>query len=273
MSENNAKLNMNKVVNAVRKRILTMAYKGNSAHVACALSCVEILVALYNGILNISVENIKNPLRNRFILSKGHGAMALYAVLENAGIVSAEMIEKYATDGAVLAEHPCSITTPGIEFSTGSLGHGPGVACGMAFAAKFDRSSSRIFVLCSDGELNEGSVWEAVLFANAHKLDNLVLIVDHNCMQALGKTDDIIPLLSLAKKFKSFGWAVKEVDGHDVKRLYKVLNNIPFEEGKPSVVIAHTVKGKGVSFMENNLLWHYKPPNEEELKMAIAEIK
>lgn len=256
----------------IRNSILNMIYKSGSPHIGSCFSSVEILTALYSGILNISPDDTFNPDRDRFILSKGHAAAALYAVLAEHGFLSKNEINGFAVNGGALEQHPSRDLKRGIEVSTGSLGHGLSVGTGMAIAGKRDKKDYKVYVLLSDGELNEGSTWEAVMFASHHKLDNLIAIVDYNKIQALGYTKDIINLEPLSRKWLSFGWAVKEINGHDFSQIFEAFDSVPFSEGKPGVIIAHTVKGKGVSFMEDNLLWHYRAPDAKEYEMALKEL-
>jgi len=256
----------------VRLIILDMIHKTRSPHIGSSLSIVEVLVALYFKILNISPKDPFNENRDRFILSKGHGCPAFYAVLAERGFLSKEDLQGFAVNDGVLEQHPNRDIKKGIEIFAGSLGHGLSIGAGMALAAKRDRKDYEIYVLMSDGELNEGSVWEAAMFAAHHNLDNLTAIVDCNKIQALGCTKDIINLEPLSQKWSSFGWATSEVDGHDFNHLFKTFENIPFSTGKPNIIIANTVKGKGVSFMEDKLLWHYRSPDDEEYKKALEEL-
>jgi transketolase len=270
-----ARKNENKlkvIAKRVRVKILQLVYHAHSPHIGPSFSCVEILVSLYFKILNIPPKKRGDANRDRFIFSKGHACPALYAILQKRGFISKKDLDNYGKNGSVLEHHPTMDFKRGIEISTGSLGHGLSVAVGMALAAKRDRKRHKVYVLLSDGELNEGSTWEAVLFAAHHKLDNLVVIVDYNKMQALGFTKDIIKLDPLAKKWASFNWEAKEIDGHNFNDIFKVFRRLPFKQGKPSAIIAHTVKGKGVSFMENSLLWHYRPPDDNEYKRAMQEL-
>jgi transketolase len=256
----------------VRKTILDMIYKTKSPHIGPSFSIVEILVALYFKYLNTSPDDPLNNKRDRFILSKGHACPALYAVLAERGFLSDEDLNGFAVDGGLLEQHPNRDIQKGIEVSTGSLGHGLSMGVGMALAGKVDKKTYRTFVLLSDGELNEGSVWEAAMFAGHHKLNNIVAIIDCNKIQALGFTKDVIDLEPLSKKWSSFGWSVKEIDGHDLQEIEDTLRTVPFEKDRPSVVIAHTIKGKGVSFMENELLWHYRTPDSNEYQKALEEL-
>lgn len=261
-----------KIANNIRKQILSMLYKTKSPHIGSSFSCVETLVALYYNIMSISPENVNNPCRDRFIFSKGHACPALYSVLSEKGFIKKDVFAGFAVDGGTLEHHPTINCKWGIEFSSGSLGHGLSVAAGMAYAAKKDNKKYKIYALLSDGELNEGSTWEPIMFSAQHKLNNLVTIVDYNKMQALGFTKDIIDLDPLAKKWELFGWEAKEVDGHSFEQIIDAFETFDYKSYKPKVIIAHTIKGKGVSFMENNLLWHYRPPNKEEYEKAIKEL-
>jgi transketolase len=215
--------------------------------------------------------NPKNPDRDRFLLSKGHACTGLYAVLALKGFFPISNLESYAQDGSDFTSHT-NHHIPGVEISAGTLGHALSISCGLALAAKRKSHNCKTYCLLSDGELDEGSNWEAVLFAPQLKLDNLILIVDYNKIQSLGNVKDIIDLNPLTEKFNAFRWETIEVDGHDHKSLKKALLHVRKLTGKPKVIIAHTIKGKGISFMENKLLWHYKSPGREELDLAINEL-
>lgn len=256
----------------IRIRILKLIHITGSPHIGSSLSIVEILIALYFRVLHTDPSSPENPKRDRFILSKGHACAAFYAVLTKRGFMSEEDLNRFAIDGGVLEQHPSKDISRGIETSTGSLGHGLSVGVGMALAAKHDNGSHNIYVLLSEGELNEGSTWEAVMFAGHHKLDNLTAVIDYNKLQALGYTNDIIDLEPLLQKWSSFGWEVREIDGHNFQQIFETFDLIPFSANKPNVIIAHTIKGKGVSFMENKLLWHYRAPNDEEYNRALREL-
>lgn len=258
----------------IRKSILKMVTVSKSSHVGSALSIVEILVTLYFKILNIYPLFPEKEDRDRFILSKGHASAALYATLAERGFFSKDSldIDKYHTDGGVLPGHLDSSITPGVEVSTGSLGHGLPMGTGMAIAAKHDNKNYKIYVLMSDGECDEGSTWEAAMLAAHLKLDNLVAIIDYNKIQSFGRVKEVIDLEPLYDKWISFGWAVKEIDGHNYQELSSAFEPLPFKRSKPSMIIAHTIKGKGVSFMEDKLEWHYKSPTQEQYEMAIKEI-
>lgn len=260
------------IAKRIRREILEMIYKAKMPHIGSAFSIVEILVALYFKCLSVSPENKKDKNRDIFILSKGHSCSALYAVLAERGFFKKEILKKFAVNGGLLEGHPTRNLDLGIEVSTGSLGHGLSIGAGIAVAKKFDNLNSRVFVLLSDGETQEGSVWEAALFAAHHQLDNLIAIIDYNKLQALDKTENILNLEPFKKKWESFSWQVKEIDGHDFNQIIQVLEEVPFKQLKPSVIIAHTKKGKGVSFMEDNILWHSKYPDEEEFKKALKEL-
>jgi len=263
---------LQKMAGDIRRGILKTICKGGGGHIPASLSIVEILVFLYNSVLNIDPKNIKNEDRDRFILSKGHACVALYSVLANKGFFPKDELDKFGKKGSILGGHPDMLKVPGIEASTGSLGHGFSFGIGMALAGKLDRKDYRVFVIIGDGECQEGSVWEAAMFAPQHKLDNLVVIVDYNKIQAMDRLDKIISMDPLADKWKAFGWEVKEADGHDFSSLQEVFTSIPFIKGMPNLVIANTIKGKGISFMENTPIWHYRLPNKEEMKIACKEL-
>lgn len=254
----------------IRERVLNLIYKTRSPHIGPSFSIVEILVALYFKQMNTSADHPLNPDRDRFILSKGHSCAALYAVLAEKGFMSKNDLDNFAVNGGILEQHPNIDLMKGIEVSTGSLGHGLPIGAGMALAGKVDNKQYKIYVLLSDGELNEGSVWEAIMFAGHHKLNNLVAFVDYNKIQALGCTKDIIDLEPLGEKWKCFGWNVQEVDGHSFEQIFDAVSQLSHE--KPNIIILHTLKGKGVSFMENQLLWHYRAPDENEYALALKEI-
>jgi len=249
-----------------------MHHQADASHIGSSFSCVEILVALYFHVLKIDPAKPKWPQRDRLILSKGHAASVLYATLAHRGFFDPTRLNKYCQDGSRLLGHVTRDCVPGVEVSTGSLGHGLPLGIGMGLAACRDKKSYRTFIVISDGECNEGSVWEAAMFASHHKLDNIIVIIDVNRLQAFGSTRDIIDMEPMADKWRSFGWAVRQADGHDVKSLAKNLDSVPFEKGKPSVLMAHTVKGKGVSFMENQLAWHYRSPKKDQYAQALEEL-
>jgi len=247
-----------------------MAHSAQAPHTGSALSCADLLVALYWSVLRLDPNAPGEPDRDRLILSKGHASTAQYAALAERGFFPNAVLEEYARDGGRLAEHAGPHCVPGVEAATGSLGHGLAIGVGLALAAKLHRARYRVFVILSDGECYEGSVWEAALLASAQRLDNLVAIVDFNNWSAMDRTRPALD--PLTEKWRSFGWSVQELDGHDFNQILAALNSAPFEPGRPSMMVAHTVKGKGVSFMEDNLEWHYRPPNHDDLARALREI-
>jgi transketolase len=232
----------------------------------------DLVACLYWNTLRIDPTDPAWPERDRFILSKGHGAAILYAALAERGFFPVSELDSYCQSGSRLTGHATS-GVPGVELSSGSLGHGLPVGCGIALAAKRGKLPFRTFVLLSDGELDEGSNWEAILFAPQHQLDNLVAIVDYNKIQSFGSVKDVLDLDPLADKFRAFRWAVKEVDGHNMQELAETFRSLPLETGRPTVIIAHTVKGKGISFMEDQLAWHYKSPTAEQVEIALKELE
>jgi len=256
----------------IRIHSVKMTHRARSSHVAGSLSMAELLAVLYARILRLTPEGVDDPDRDRLILSKGHGCVGLYAVLAECGFFPGEWLESFYHDDARLAGH-VTCDTPGVEASTGSLGHGLPIAAGMALAAKRDRRAYRAFALLSDGECDEGATWEAAMLASHHDLDNLIAVVDYNKIQSLGHVEEILDLEPLAAKWDSFGWSVRQVDGHDIEAVEGALSPVPFEPGKPSCLIAHTIKGKGVSFMENDVLWHYRWPRDEQYEAALAELE
>jgi len=257
----------------IRIHALYMTSRGGSSHIGSALSMADILAVLYGDVLNIDPINPRDSKRDRFILSKGHGGVAVYAALAEKGFMNIDKLKTHYQDSSDLCGHVSHKGIPGVELSTGSLGHGLSVGVGMALAAKLDGRKNRVFVLLSDGECDEGSNWEAILFAAHHSLDNLVAIVDYNKIQSLDWVSETLRLEPFAEKWSSFGWGVGEVDGHDHTQLKKCFQEIPFRPEHPSVVIAHTVKGKGVSFMENSVLWHYRCAKGEEFEAALRELE
>ncbi len=258
----------------MRKDIVAMIAKAGSGHPGGSLSSVEIMMALYfGGVMNHDPANPDDPNRDRFILAKGHAAPVLYTTLAHAGYFAREELMTLRQLGSRLQGHPDSNLLPGVEVSTGSLGQGLSVAAGAASGLKLDQSEATVFTLLGDGECEEGQVWEAAMYAAHYGLDNLVAIVDRNGLQIEGKTEDVMDPSNLREKFKAFRWDVHEVDGHDVAALIDVLNKAKAAHtGKPQVVIARTVKGKGVSFMENQAGWHGKAPNDEQTKAALEEL-
>lgn len=256
------------IARELRFRLVQMSHRAGTPHLGSALSCVDILVALYWTVLRLDAERPDDPDRDRFILSKGHAATALYATLAGRGFFPRPWLDNFAQPGSPLAEQPAPRCAPGVELATGSLGHGLPVGVGMALAARLQRRDYRVFVCLSDGECNEGTVWEAAMFAAAQKLERLAVVVDYNKWQATGRSDEIMALPPLRDKWAAFGWSASEVDGHDMEALNRVLGNVPDGSGRPVAVIAHTVKGKGVSFMEDDNNWHYRIPREAEVEAA-----
>jgi len=232
---------------------------------------VDLLAVLYLRVLRADPTRPDWPERDRFILSKGHAAASLYATLAEMGFFAVSELDTYAQNGSRLTGH-ISHYVPGVEVSTGSLGHGLPVGCGIALGGKRSGQAYRTFVMLSDGELDEGSNWEAILFAPQHKLDNLVALVDFNQIQSFGRVSEVLDLQPLAEKWRASNWAVREIDGHNYAEIEDAFMHVPYEVGKPSVVIAHTIKGKGVSYMEDLLKWHYSAPNREQLALALAEL-
>ena len=256
----------------IRARLVEMSHVAETPHLGSSLSCVDMLVAAYWGPLRIDPTNPLDPDRDRFILSKGHAATALYAVLAERGFFDPKLLDAYNEDGAVLPEHPGLQCVPGVEAATGSLGHGLPLALGMALAARIQKRPSRCLVLMSDGECEEGSVWEAAMFAPAQKLDTVTVMIDYNKWQATGRSDEIMALAPLAEKWRAFGWDACEVDGHDLDALLAAVNRGPDGSGRPRAIVCHTVKGKGVSFMEDDNNWHYRIPTAEEVEKARVEL-
>ena len=255
----------------IRIHATRMIHTAKSSHLGSNLSMAEILAALYGKVLNITPDSIEDPKRDRLVLSKGHAAAAYYAVLAECGFFPVEWLEKFYLNGARLAGH-ATHDIPGIEVSSGALGHGLSMSAGMSLAGKLDGIPYRVFAVLSDGECDEGSTWEAAMFSAHHSLDNLVAIVDYNKIQALGHTRDIVDLEPFADKWRAFGWSVREIDGHDIEQIVSTLEEVPFEKNQPSCIVAHTIKGKGVSFMEDDVLWHYRNPQGEEYEEAMKEL-
>ncbi len=256
----------------IRAALVSMSHTARAPHLGSALSCVDILVAAYWTAVRIDPESPADPDRDRFILSKGHGAPALYAALAHRGFAPLSVLDSFTQAGSRLLEHPDPNCMPGVEAATGSLGHGLSLGLGMALAGRVQGRSYRVFVVLSDGECNEGAVWEAALFAPAHQLDTVVAIVDYNKWQATGRSEEVLALKPLREKWEAFGWSTCEVDGHDLGALAAKLGRVPDGTGRPIAIIAHTIKGKGVSFMEDDNNWHYRMPNGQELAAALREL-
>ncbi|MEI6095623.1 MAG: transketolase [Gammaproteobacteria bacterium] len=255
-----------KLANEVRVKSLRMTSNGKASHIGSCLSVADIFATLYSGTAKISAQTVNDPARDRVIISKGHVAAAYYAVLESSGFIDSSDLDSYCQDGAMLGGH-VSVRVNGVEVSTGSLGHGLPYGVGLALGLKVTFPGTRVFVVMSDGELDEGTTWESALIANHHKLENLVVVVDRNNLQSFDTTENTLALEPLADKWRAFGWTVVECDGHDVQKLREAL----FQKG-PLVVLATTVKGQGVSFMQNSVDWHYRSPSEEALTAALSEL-
>jgi transketolase len=256
----------------IRRRDLEMIHAAGLGHIGGDLSSTDILTTLYFGILHIDPANPTDPQRDRFILSKGHGAGLLYTTLAEAGFIPREQLGTFMKPLSKLNGHPDRNKVAGVETNTGPLGHGLPVAVGTALAAKLQNAAWRTFVLTGDGELQEGSMWEASMAAAHYNLDNLTMIVDRNGLQQGDTTERTMHLDPLDEKFRAFGWAVREVDGHDYEALLQLFAALPFESGKPNCIIAHTHKGQGVSFMRDRVEWHHKVPNRDELERALSEL-
>tara|TARA_B100001758_G_C18408476_1_gene613903 strand:- start:1075 stop:1878 length:804 start_codon:yes stop_codon:yes gene_type:complete len=255
----------------VRLNAIKMVSNGNSSHIGSILSCADILAVLYAEVLEFDVTDPKSKSRDRFILSKGHAGAGVYASLALSGFFEVDVLVNHYKNGSIFSGHVSHKEVPGVELSTGSLGHGLGVGCGMAYEAKLKNKKHRVFVLLSDGECDEGSNWEAFLFAGHHRLSNLVAIVDYNKLQSLKSIEETLGLEPFIEKLNAFGWNTIEINGHNHN---EILNALNFRnDDKPTFVLANTIKGKGVSFMENQVLWHYRSPQGEEYEKAIKEIE
>ena len=260
---------LHKIANQTRLKIIEMSHAAKSAHLGSCLSCVDILVSLYYRVLNIDPAKYRAADRDIFILSKGHAAMGLYAVLAKRGFFSEEFLNTYNIDGGLLPEHPPARGVPGVEAATGSLGHGLSLACGQALAFKMKEQKNKVFCLISDGEVNEGTIWEAAMFASANGLSNLTVFLDWNKWQATQRSDEVLNTTNHKDKWLSFGWDVECINGHDFKEIFCAVKN---QSGKPKIIIADTVKGRGVSFMEDDNNWHYRIPTSEEVSAAKLEL-
>ena len=259
----------------IRRNGLEMTHLSRGSHIGSVLSVAEIIAVLYARVLNVDPKEPKKPDRDRLILSKGHAGSAVYAALAETGFFPVEQLKTHYANGSILSGHVSHKGVPGVEVSTGSLGHGLGVGTGMALGAKMDGAQWRTYVVLGDGECDEGSVWEAALQAAQYKLDRLIAVVDYNHMQSLATVDETLRLEPFERKWKDFGWNAMSVDGHDTDALLKAFDWAKENAGsrKPSVILAHTVKGKGISFMENNILWHYRTPQGEEYDAALKELE
>ncbi len=262
---------LRQLANNIRKHSLNMTSYGKSSHIGSIFSIADILAVLYGSILRYNSKKPNWKDRDRFILSKGHSGAGVYAALAETGFISKKKLKTHYQDGSDLSGHVSHKGIPGVEFSTGSLGHGLPVASGISLASKIENKTYRVFVLLGDGECDEGSNWEAALFASHHELNNLVVIVDRNKLQSIQSTEDTLSLEPFKEKWSSFGWKVLEINGHKHDEILDACNEKSFD--KPTCIIAHTTKGKGVSFMENNILWHYRSPQGKEYEAALSELR
>jgi transketolase len=262
---------MKSIAAAIRQRVIELSHSAGTPHLGSSLSCIDILVALYWSVLRIDPDRPDDPMRDRFILSKGHAALALYATLARRGYFGEDILSTYNQDGGCLAEHPGPHCVPGVEAATGSLGHGMPLGIGLALAGRIRKQDYRVCVLMSDGECNEGSVWEAALFAPARKLDNLTILIDYNKWQATGRSNETMSLAPLREKWEACGWNAVEVNGHSFEELLQALPGR--QAGKPTAIVAHTIKGRGVSFMEDDNNWHYRVPSADEVRRATQELQ
>ena len=259
----------------IRRNGLEMTHLSRGSHIGSVLSVAEIIAVLYARVLNVDPKEPKKPDRDRLILSKGHAGSAVYAALAETGFFPVEQLKTHYANGSILSGHVSHKGVPGVEVSTGSLGHGLGVGTGMALGAKMDGAQWRTYVVLGDGECDEGSVWESALQAAQYKLDRLIAVVDYNHMQSLASVEDTLRLEPFEQKWKDFGWNAESVNGHDTDALLAAFARARENAGsrKPYVILAHTVKGKGISFMENNILWHYRTPQGEEYEAALKELE
>ena len=261
---------LEKKARQIRATCVQMAFDAREGHLSSALSCVDLVVALYNGWLNFTPSDPKNPARDRFYFSKGHACTTLYAVLAERGFVPAEVLSTYGKTDSAMPNHPCRHALPALEMSSGSLGHGLGIATGALYGLRLDNNPARAVVLMSDGECNEGSVWESAMFAAAHKLNRLLAIVDYNGLQAVGRSDALMGYTSLEEKFRAFGWAARTINGNSMAEITAALADVPFASDRPSAIIAKTRGGFGVDFMEDQTLWHYRAPSPEDYQRALS---
>jgi transketolase len=272
MKKNPTMVDLGLIARRIRGKLVELSHIARTPHLGSALSCVDILVAAYWDALSINPDKPDDVERDRLILSKGHAATALYTALCYRGFFSEEILDSYAKPGSQLAEHPGPKCIAGVEAATGSLGHGLSLGLGMALAGRIQKKPYKVFAVMSDGECNEGAVWEAALFAPKHQLENVIVVIDFNKWQATGRSSEVMALQPLKEKWTAFGWSSYELDGHDLKGLTEVLRQVPDGSGKPIAVVAHTVKGKGISFMEDDNNWHYRIPTAEEVQLAKQEL-
>mgnify|MGYP003753016657 FL=1 len=266
--DNNELLKLESTALNIRRNILRLIRAGQAGHVGGALSSVEILTALYFNILNVDPKNPKWPLRDRFVLSAGHKCLVLYSALAEKGFFDKSVLDTYGDLDSIIPGHPNMHKLPGVETNTGALGHGLSIAGGMALGLRMDKSPAKVFVLMGDGELAEGSNWEAASAASMHKLDNLLVFVDRNKLQISGPTVDVMSYEPLDERWRSFGWSVRTIDGHNIAAIINNVKDMPFEKGKPSLIIADTIKSKGLSFAEEKVNYHYWKATPEELELA-----
>lgn len=264
---------LRELARAIRINIIKTAARVKSSHIGGSFSSVDLLTAMYFNFLRVDPNHPNDPNRDRLVFSKGHCALALYAALAARGFAPESALDDYFADGSLLTGHPTRACLPGVEVTSGSLGHGLPMGAGLAYAAQLDGSDARAVVLVSDGECDSGATWEAAMFAGYHKLDNLLTVVDYNKLQGFGRTEEVMNLEPFAAKWESSGWSAREINGHDFTEILQTLRTVPFDKGKPSVIIAHTIKGKGISFMENTLASHYDFPTPEQLARAIGELE
>lgn len=256
----------------IRQAVVELIYHAKAGHIGGSLSSTDILTVLYYEIMNVDPQNPHAPNRDRFILSKGHSVEAFWCVLADKGFFPKDELKTFSQFGTRLIGHPNN-QVPGVEMNTGSLGHGLSLSVGMSLAGKMDNASYRVFTLMGDGEQAEGSVWEAAMAGAHYQLDNLVAIIDRNHLQISGTTEDVMSLEPLADKWRAFGWEVVEVDGNNIRELYQVLSQVPLVKNKPTLIMANTIKGKGVSFIENQASWHHRVPTPEEYELALQELR
>jgi transketolase len=269
---NSKLIELNKTANVIRQDIVKMIHAAASGHPGGSLSAADIMTALYFEIMDIDPESPKKDLRDKFVLSKGHAAPVVYATLARRGFFPVEELMGLRKTGAMLQGHPDMKGTPGVEMSTGSLGQGISAAVGMALASQLNKDGKQVYALLGDGELDEGIVWEAAMAAAHYKLGNLIAFVDYNGLQIDGKNDDVMGIKPVDKKFEAFGWDVQIIDGHSIEAIVEAVNKAKTVTDKPSMLIAQTVKGKGVSFMEDQAGWHGTAPSDEDLEKALAEL-
>jgi transketolase len=260
------------IATRIRVKLIEISHKTHVPHLASSLSCVEIMVIAYWAVMDINPKDPFAPCRDRFILSKGHAASALFTILSERGFFPDNYLDTMAKEGNPLEGHPAWKCVPGVEASTGSLGHGLSLGLGMSLAGRIQNNQYRIFVLLGDGECNEGTIWEAAMFASSHNLENVTAIIDFNKWQATGRSCEVMAIEPLQEKWRSFGWSAYEIDGHDLNSLVEVLSNVPDGSNRPVAIVAHTIKGKGISFMEDNNNWHYRIPDKGEVLKAKMEL-